>query len=207
MKLIILGPQGSGKGTQAQRLAAYLNVPNISVGDLLRDEIAKKTATGKQIEAQLKKGNFAPPLVVNRLVQKRLEQPDAENGWILDGYPRSLEQAEFLDEIDSVDVVLVLDIPDKVSLQRISARLSCPKCHTVYGLALTPKKKGICDKCGAKLVHRDDDKPAAIKQRLERYHDETEPLLEYYKPRGIVRKVDGTVNAEAVFKEILAEID
>jgi adenylate kinase len=206
MNIVILGPQGSGKGTQAQHLAEAFSIPHISVGDLLRDEIAAKTTVGKQIEQLLKGGKFAPPTVVNRLVKKRLELDDAENGWILDGYPRDLNQAEFLDEVATIDAVIALDIPDKVAIARISKRRVCPKCHEVYGLAKKPKKAGVCDICKTKLVHRNDDKPAAIKQRLKWYHDETEPLIEYYKPRDIVHRINSNRDSDLVFKEILGEI-
>ncbi|HSU73217.1 MAG TPA: adenylate kinase [Candidatus Binatia bacterium] len=207
MKLVILGPQGSGKGVQAERIAARWNIPHISVGDLLRDEITRKSVIGNKIASALNAGKLVPDGITDELVRKRLEQPDAEPGWILDGYPRDADQAEFLDMLNEPDTVLVIDVSEKVSLERITNRRICLKCHAVYGSTIRPKKEGICDKCGSKLVHREDDKPTILKRRLKRYHQDTEPLIEYYKPRGIVRKVDGSGSADAVFKQILAELD
>lgn len=207
MRLVIMGPPGSGKGTQAETLAEHFKVPHISVGDLLRQEVADETEVGKQIESFLNKGELIPHDIMHQIVAKRLDSPDAENGWILDGYPRDIDQAEFLDQISEPEAVLVIDVPEELSIERISKRRVCEKCHEVYGINVKPKKDGVCDKCGDKLVHRDDDKPEAIKNRLEIYNDETEPLIAYYQPRDIVFKVDGSKDIKTLNKEIISILD
>jgi adenylate kinase len=202
MKIVLMGPQGSGKSVQAERLSAHYDIPHLAIGDVLRAEVAKKTAMGKRIEKAIDAGKLVSNSFTNKIVEKRLEENDAADGWILDGYPRDLPQAEFLDGITDLDAVIVIDIPEKLTIERIASRRICPKCGAVYGITMKPKKAGVCDKCGTKLVHRDDDKPDAIKKRLEIYHEETEPLTEYYKPRNLVHVVDGAKGVDAVFKEI-----
>jgi len=206
MKIVVLGPQGSGKGTQAERLAEHFGLPHIDAGQLLRNEIEKKTLIGQKIEKLMAAGKSVPVNVSEKLVKMRLQEPDAAKGWILDGYPRDLVQAEFLDGLEELDAVIFIDIPDKLAVERLSKRRFCPKDHSVYGLGRKPRKAGVCDNDSAKLVHRDDDKPEAIKKRLEWYHDATEPLMEYYKPRDLVRVVDGTKAPDEVFRLILEEL-
>lgn len=202
MKIIIMGPQGSGKGTQAQLLAEHFGIPHIAAGDLFRQHIAEKTAIGAIAVKLINNGKMVPDKVTDKMIKERIEEEDADEGWILDGYPRNLHQAEYLDQDNPPDAVVVLDVPEGVSITRISKRRTCSRCQEVYGIALHPKKPGICDKCGGKLVQRDDDKPDAIKRRLELYHDETEPLIEYYKPRDIVFRIDGDRDVDAIFEEI-----
>ena len=204
MKLIVIGPQGSGKGTQAERLAKHYKVPHIDVGELLREHVELQTSIGKRIEPLLKAGKLIPTDITNEIVQHRLGKDDAKSGWILDGYPRELDQAEFLDSIDEVTNVLVIDISEETSVKRIEQRRVCANCHNVYGIHLQPKNQGVCDKCEGQLEHRDDDKPDAIRKRLAIYHDETEPLIDYYKPRDIVVRVNGEGDIEPVFKEIVS---
>ena len=191
MNIVLMGPQDSRKGTQAARLAARFSIPHISAGDILREEIAKKTPVGLKVKKAFDEGKLVSKKTTNQIVRKRLENKDAGNGWVLDGYPRSLEQAEFLDTIATVDFVFVIAVPDKVSIARISQRRICTGCGKVYGIALHPKNAGVCDVCGKQLIQREDDTPAAIKTRLEIYHDETEPLIDYYNPRNIVHMIDG----------------
>jgi len=207
MRLVMLGPPGSGKGTQAERLAEHFNVPHISVGELFREEVAEETEIGKKIESHLNKGELVAHDITHQVVAKRLDLPDADKGWILDGYPRDLDQAEFLDQLSEPEAVLIIDVPEDLSIERISKRRVCEKCQEVYGINIKPKKEGVCDKCGGKLVHRDDDKPEAIKKRLKIYQEETEPLSDYYKPREIVFRVDGSKDIETLYKEIISILD
>lgn len=202
MKVIILGPQGAGKGTQAELVAQKLGIPHIDFGQLLREEVAHKTAFGKRIEKPMKEGTLIPSGLMDRFVQQRLSKPDCAKGFVLDGYPRQLEEAEFLDSIADIDAVIILDIPDDLAIKRLSARRVCEGCITpLYGL---PEEIGLkCKECGGKLVQREDDKPAAIKRRLKIYHEETEPLIEYYRPRGIVHRIDGSGEVQDVFKKIM----
>jgi adenylate kinase len=205
MKFIILGPQGSGKGTQADLLATRFGIPHLDIGQILREHIANKTPIGKNIEAAMKKGELLPSDIVNKVVEERLEQEDCTDGFVLDGYPRELNEAEALDELTDIDAVVMLDIPDEVAVKRLSARRVCIGCTApLYGL---PKDIGKeCSSCNGKLAQRDDDQPEVVKKRLEVYHEETEPLVEYYRPRGIVHKVDGQGTIEDVFRRIMTVI-
>jgi len=205
MKFIILGPQGSGKGTQADLLATRFGIPHLDIGQILREHIANKTPIGKKIEAAMKKGELLPSDVVNKVVETRLEQEDCTDGFVLDGYPRELNEAEFLDELTDIDAVVMLDIPDEVAVKRLSARRVCIGCIApLYGL---PKDIGKeCASCNGKLAQREDDKPDVVKKRLEVYHEETEPLVEYYRPRHIVHVVDGQGTIEEVFRRIMTAL-
>ncbi len=206
MRIIVLGPQGSGKSIQADLLAKHFKVPHIDVGQLLRDHIARKTAIGKKIKKVMKKGELLPSDIVNTLVKKRLAQPDCNKGFIFDGYPRELVEAEFLDDNAHIDLVISLDIPDDLAIKRISERMLCIGCTVpLYGL---PEKIGKdCKACGGKLEQREDDKPEAVKKRLRIYHDVTEPLIEYFRPRDIVHNIDGTGTVEVVNKRIMKSIE
>lgn len=205
MRLVVIGPQGSGKGTQADLISKRYNIPHIDAGQILREHIAKKTELGKRIEAQMKRGQLLPYELVNNVIKQRLSEPDCRNGFVLDGYPRQLEEAEFLDSIAEIDAVVILDVPDETAVNRLSARRICAGCTTpLYGL---PKDIGkACSACGGKLVQREDDKPEAVRNRLKIYHETTEPLVEYYKPRGIVHRIDGSGAIEEVFKAIIQEL-
>lgn len=187
MKLIIFGPQGSGKGTYASRLGPILKVPHISTGDMIRAEIANKTEIGKNVELMISQGKLAPDEVVNKLLEDRLKKEDAKNGFILDGYPRNLPQAQILDKVTKIDAVINLVVPETVLIQRLSTRIICRRCGTIFNtLTLKPRVEGICDKCGGELYQRDDDKPEAIKQRLKFYREQSEPLISFYRKKGIV---------------------
>lgn len=202
--LIIIGPQGCGKGTQSELLSKKLGIPHISTGDILRDIREKDTPLGHKIKALIDNGKLVPDEIVDEIVMHRLSEKDAKKGYILDGFPRKLSQAEFLDSHAKIDKVIVLIVSDKESVRRISARRVCFKCHEGYNtIYIKPKKSGICDKCGGKLVVRDDDKPAAVKERLKKYHEATEPLLKFYDKKGVIVRIDGEQSIKDVFKEIV----
>lgn len=203
MKIILIGPQGSGKGTIAQLISEKYNIPQISTGDIFRREIALNTVLGKKLKA-ITAGNLAPDKLTIAIMKKRLLQEDCEQGCILDGFPRNIVQARALDDFSEIDYVFELKIDDKTAIERISARRQCKSCHRIYGLNLQPKKQGVCDNCNGKLYQREDDKPAAIKKRLQIYHEETEPLLDYYRPRNIVYEIDASQNVEGVFRQVEA---
>ena len=200
MKIVVMGPQGSGKGTQAERIVKEYKIPHISTGDILRKNIADKTPLGKTAKLHIDKGELVPDAVVNDMVQERLGKKDCKKGYLLDGYPRTLNQAKALERYDKVEKVFLLEVPDEVSVRRLSARRQCSKCGKIFGIDIPPKREGVCDSCKGRLFQRDDDMPEKINTRLKEYHKETEPLVGFYGKR-IVR-LDGTKPIDAVFKEI-----
>ncbi|MEK7167005.1 MAG: nucleoside monophosphate kinase [Patescibacteria group bacterium] len=206
MKIIFFGPQGSGKGTQAELLAQKLNIPTICPGSIYRQEIAKKTKLGKIAAEYLNKGKLAPSDLTNEIIKKRLKKIDCKNGFILDGYPRDLIQAQFLDKITKIDCVIEIVLLNKKCLQRLSGRQSCI-CGVVYHLKFNPpKKKGICDKCGKSLFIREDEKSDVIKKRLQIYYKKTKPLLKKYQNRGILIKINGDQSIQNIQKEIIKQL-
>lgn len=206
MKIIFFGPQGSGKGTQAELLAKKFNIPAISTGAIYRQEIAKKTKLGKIAVKYLNKGILAPSNFTNEIMGKRLKKMDCKKGFILDGYPRDLIQAKFLDKTFKVDYVIEIVLSIKECLKRFSGRQNCI-CGAVYHLKFNPpKKKGICNKCGKELFVREDEKPEAIKKRLQIYHQTTKPLLGEYQKRGILIKINGNQSIKEVYKEIIRQL-
>lgn len=211
MKIVIFGPPGSGKGTYASRLFDLIKTPHISTGDLVRDEIKNKTETGKKIEEYTKRGVLVPDDVVIELLKKRISQPDCASGFILDGFPRTIPQAEALNKISPIDIVINLDVPDEVIIERLSSRLTCKSCGEIYNRRfLKPKVEGICDKCGGQLYTRDDDKPEVIRERLKTYQRQTQPLLDYYKERKLVENVRNTevaVPPEIIVSKIMKIIN
>jgi adenylate kinase len=207
MKIIFLGPQGSGKGTQAKFLAKKFNIPVICPGVIYRQEIAKKTKLGKIVAEYLNKGKLAPNNLTNEIIKKRLKKIDCKKGFILDGYPRNLIQAQFLDKITKIDLVIEIVLLDKKCLlNRFIGRQNCI-CGAVYHLKFNPSKKnGICDKCGKKLFIREDENPEAIKKRLQIYYQETKPLLKRYQNMEILIKIDGSLSIKEVKKAIFNKI-
>jgi adenylate kinase len=186
MRLVIFGPPGSGKGTYASRLAPRLGVPHISTGDILRDEVKSGSELGKNISSYVSSGKLVPDEVVNRVMEKRLSQEDCKRGFILDGYPRTLKQAFFLEKISKIDFVINLNVPDEVIVRRLSSRLVCRRCGAIYNrITLPPKVDGVCDKCGGELYQRDDDKPEVVRERIRVYKNEAAPLLEHYRKSGV----------------------
>jgi len=204
MKIILIGAQGSGKGTQADLLLKKFSIPHISTGNIIRGNVKDKTELGKLAESYVSRGKLVPDKIVNNVLKNRIENDDCKNGFILDGYPRNIVQAEMLKKITDVDYVLEIYIPDREAIRRISGRRSC-KCGAVYHVFYNPPKiPNICDKCGTKLFQRDDDKENVVRKRLEIYHNETEPLLEFYKEKYI--RINGEQPIEEVFRKILEKI-
>lgn len=203
MNIILFGAQGSGKGTQAKLLVEKFGFKHISTGDLIRKGVSDNDSDALKLKKEyMDKGLLAPDELIVKIVEKSLGEKN-----IFDGFPRTLAQAEMLDEKTNIDAVIELKIPDEVSVKRLSSRRQCKKCSAIYGAENPPKSENKCDACGGELYQRDDDTPDAIKKRLELYHDETEPLLEYYKPRNVVHEVDGTKSIQDIFKDVCEIIE
>ena len=205
MKLILLGAPGAGKGTQADILCKELDIPTISTGNMLRAAIKAGTETGKQAEAYMKAGKLVPDEVIIGIITERVAQEDCRNGYILDGVPRTIAQAEALEKAGIVfDDVISIEISDEVIMERMSGRRVCESCGASYHLvAVPPKQEGICDKCGGKLVQRKDDAPETVKARLEVYHKETEPLKAFYAQRGLLKSVENQPSVAETSQVIL----
>ena len=206
MKLIFLGPPGAGKGTQATGVSTKLNVPHISTGDMFRSAIKNETKTGLEAKSYMDKGQLVPDSVVIDLVRERLAMGDCENGYLLDGFPRTVEQAEALDGISSPDAVVNIAVDDEKLLDRLTGRRVCGKCQGTFHISKLADEK-VCPVCGGELIHRDDDKPETIKKRLQVYHDQTAPLIGYYTGNGKLKTVDGDNRPEEVLKAILASLE
>jgi len=190
MQLVLLGPPGSGKGTYASRLNTRLGVPHISTGDIVRDETKAGTELGKQIRRYSDRGELVPDEIIIEMLQDRLDRPDCAKGFILDGFPRTIPQADALGKIAEIDLVINLNVPDEIIIQRLSNRLVCRRCGAIFNaLTLKPKKDLVCDECGGELYTRDDDRPEVIKERLNVYRRETAPLIEHYRNKELLRDV------------------
>jgi len=204
MILILLGPPGAGKGTQAKLLAAALQVPHISTGDMFRDHKARGTPIGQKIQAIMDAGGLVTDDITNEMVKERLGRPDVAPGFILDGYPRTAAQAQYLDLLlhsmgRSITRCLSYDVAEDVLVDRMSGRRSCPKCGAVYHVTQNPpKREGVCDREGAALVQRDDDKPETVRKRLQEYAAKTEPLRRFYETRHLLTSIDGVGTPEAI---------
>ena len=196
MKIALLGPPGAGKGTQAEAITKRLNVPSVSTGDILRDAVNRKTPVGVRAKALIDAGELVPDEIIIGIVIDRISKKDCEGGYILDGVPRTLVQAEALDEQGiKPDIVVSLEIPDDEIVKRLSGRRICSSCKATYHIiSNAPSKDNICDDCGAELTIRNDDKPETILHRLGEYHRETAPLKEYYETLGVLRSLDGTMS-------------
>jgi len=202
MRLVLLGPPGAGKGTQGQALAVHYGIPHMATGDIVRDHIARGTPFGRKVEAAIAQGNFVSDADILYWVGRRLALSDAQNGYILDGFPRDVTQAEAFQDV--LSAVIVLDIAQDDLIARLSGRLICPVCDTVYQVdQRPPQRAGVCDNEGAALVRRPDDEPGAVRHRLEVYHALTEPLTAYYERRGLLRRVDASGSPTAVTADIL----
>ena len=208
MKIIMLGAPGAGKGTQAKQIAGKYSIPHISTGDIFRANIKNGTELGKKAKEYMDQGLLVPDELTCDLVMDRIQQDDCKNGFVLDGFPRTIPQAEALDAAltkigEKMDYAIDVDVPDENIVNRMSGRRACLDCGATYHIAsLPPKTEGKCDHCGSDLVLRDDDKPETVQKRLTVYHDQTQPLIDYYKNQGILKSVDGTQPMEAVFTAI-----
>ena len=209
MKIIMLGAPGAGKGTQAKKIAAKYNIPHISTGDIFRANIKNGTELGKKAKTYMDQGLLVPDDLVVDLVVDRVGQDDCERGYVLDGFPRTIPQAEALtkalaDMGQKVDYAIDVDVPDEYIVRRMSGRRACVGCGATYHVVYAPtKKEGICDTCGGELILRDDDKPETVQKRLNVYHEQTQPLIDYYTEAGILKTVDGTVDIDDVFQSIV----
>ena len=209
MKIIMLGAPGAGKGTQAKMIAEKYGVPHVSTGDIFRANIKNGTQLGMEAKKYMDQGLLVPDELVVDLVVDRVQQADCKNGYVLDGFPRTIPQAEALDAAlaklnEKMDYAINVDVPDENIINRMGGRRACVGCGATYHIVYNaPKAEGICDACGEKLILRDDDKPETVKKRLDVYHDQTQPLIDYYTKAGILKDVDGTVDMEDVFQAIV----
>ena len=203
MKLIILGPPGAGKGTQAQMLENKLGIPQISTGDLLRKAVSDKTQLGKTAKVYMDSGKLVPDKLIIELIRKRIKELDCKNGYILDGFPRTLSQAITLEKLDNIDVVLNIVIEQEEIINRLTSRRTCSECRAIYNLeGKPPKVKGICDVCGGKLYQRDDDNEKTVRKRLQTYKKQTEPLIKFYKEKGLLKNIQSGKNIDETFGRI-----
>lgn len=213
MKIIMLGAPGAGKGTQAKMIAAKYSIPHISTGDIFRANIKEGTELGKKAKEYMDNGQLVPDELTVRILLDRVAKDDCKNGYVLDGFPRTIPQAEVLDaEVsklgEKIDFAIDVDVPDENIIKRMSGRRACLKCGATYHIEhVPPKKEGICDTCGSELVLRDDDKPETVKERLNVYHKQTQPLIDYYNKKNIMKSVCGTKDVNDVFADIVAILE
>lgn len=210
MRVILLGPPGAGKGTQGDLLGKKYSYPKISTGDILRLEVQEGTPLGKEAKAVMDQGELVSDDIVVEMVKKRILRPDCRKGYVLDGFPRNVSQAQRLEEMEGnrAEIVMDISLTEKALISRLSARRVCFRCGAVYNLlARHPKKDGLCDICQSKLIQRQDDRPGVIKERLRVYHRQTEPLIGYYKEKKIYHRIDGEGKIETIFDEISSILD
>ena len=209
MKIIMLGAPGAGKGTQAKKIAAKYDIPHISTGDIFRANIKNGTELGNKAKTYMDQGLLVPDELTVKILLDRVAQDDCGKGYVLDGFPRTIPQAKVLDEAleklgEKIDYAVDVDVADEHIVKRMSGRRACLKCGATYHVEhIPPRQEGVCDSCGSDLVLRDDDKPETVMNRLKVYHDQTQPLIEYYGQKGILRKVDGTMEMQDVFHAIV----
>ncbi|MFH0711569.1 MAG: adenylate kinase [archaeon] len=190
MKKIFLGAPGSGKGTAASKIAPKRNVPHISTGDLFRENINKKTPIGAKAKEYIEKGELAPDEIVIEMLKKRIQQEDCQNGFILDGFPRTISQAEKLSKLTNIDLVINISVPKEIIIQRLSSRITCKECGKIFNAIYhKPKNESKCDQCHGEIIRRPDDKPEIIQNRLKIYEEQTAPLIEFYKSKGILQNI------------------
>ena len=213
MKIIMLGAPGAGKGTQAKMLADKYDIPHISTGDIFRANIKNGTELGTKAKEYMDKGLLVPDELTCDLVVDRIKRDDCAKGYILDGFPRTIPQAECLDNAlnamnDKIDYAVNVDVPDENIIKRMSGRRACVGCGATYHIVYNPtKEEGICDRCGKELILRDDDKPETVENRLNVYHEQTQPLIDYYNNKGVLQEVDGTKDMQEVFDAIVAVLE
>lgn len=208
MKIIMLGAPGAGKGTQAKMIAEKYGIPHISTGDIFRANIKNNTELGMEAKKYMDQGLLVPDELTVKILLDRVAKEDCKDGYVLDGFPRTIPQAQVLDEEltklgEQIDYALDVDVPDENIAKRMSGRRACLKCGATYHVEhIPPKQEGICDSCGAELVLRDDDKPETVLNRLKVYHDQTQPLIDFYNQKGVLKTVDGTMDMQDVFRAI-----
>ncbi|MBQ7864415.1 MAG: adenylate kinase [Lachnospiraceae bacterium] len=213
MKIIMLGAPGAGKGTQAKKIAEKYGIPHISTGDIFRANIKNQTELGMKAKGYMDQGMLVPDELTLELIMDRFTNDDCKNGYVLDGFPRTIPQAEALtkalaDKNDAVDYAINVDVPDEAIVTRMSGRRACLACGGTYHIKFNPTKvEGICDACGGELVLRADDKPETVQKRLDVYHEQTQPLIDYYQTQNILKEVDGTLPLEDVFGAIIAILE
>ena len=213
MKIIMLGAPGAGKGTQAKMLAEKYGIPHVSTGDIFRANIKEQTELGMEAKKYMDQGLLVPDELTVKILLDRVAKDDCKNGYVLDGFPRTIPQAEVLDKAvaelnENIDFAINVDVKDENIIRRMSGRRACLKCGATYHTEhIPPKREGICDTCGSELVLRDDDKPETVKKRLDVYHEQTQPLIEYYNKKGILKEVDGSQDMKDVFNAITAILD
>ncbi|MGN1332925.1 MAG: adenylate kinase [Lachnospiraceae bacterium] len=213
MKIIMLGAPGAGKGTQAKLIADKYNLPHISTGDIFRANIKEGTALGMEAKKYMDQGLLVPDELTVKILLDRVAKEDCKNGYVLDGFPRTIPQAEVLDKAlaelgESVDFAINVEVPDENIIKRMGGRRACLSCGATYHLEhIPPKAEGLCDHCGKELVLRDDDKPETVKNRLQVYHEQTSPLIDFYRAKGVLKEVDGTRRMDEVFNAIVEILD
>ena len=213
MKIIMFGAPGAGKGTQAKRIAEKYGIPHISTGDIFRANIKNQTELGMKAKSYMDQGALVPDELTLELIMDRFTNDDCKNGYVLDGFPRTIPQAEALtaalaDKQDAVDYAINVDVPDEAIVSRMSGRRACLACGGTYHIKFNPTKvEGICDACGGELVLRNDDKPETVQKRLDVYHEQTQPLIDYYQTQNILKEVDGTLPMEDVFQALIAILE
>ncbi len=213
MKIVMLGAPGAGKGTQAIKIADKYGIPHISTGDIFRANIKGGTELGMKAKSYMDKGELVPDEVTIGMLLDRIGQDDCRNGYVLDGFPRTIPQAESLtkalaEQGEKIDFAIDINVPDEAIVKRMSGRRACPKCGATYHIVYAaPKTENVCDKCGSDLIIRSDDKPETVQDRLNVYHKQTEPLISYYKDADVLREVDGTKELEEVFSDVVAVLE
>ncbi len=209
MKIIMLGAPGAGKGTQAKQISEKYRIPHISTGDIFRANIKEQTALGMEAKQYMDQGKLVPDELTVKILLDRVAKEDCNAGYVLDGFPRTIPQAEVLDKAvaelnDKIDFAININIPDQNIINRMSGRRACLQCGATYHVVnIPPKAEGVCDVCGGRLVFRDDDKAETVKSRLAVYHEQTQPLIDYYNKKGILKEVDGTKDRNVMFEEIV----
>jgi adenylate kinase len=207
MKIILLGPPGTGKGTQSELLTKKYGIPQISTGDILREAVKNNTELGKKVKKYMDEGELVTDDIILDIVTVRIKESDCQKGFLLDGFPRTIPQAESLEKITNIDYVIEINTSDETIIKRLSNRRQCTKCGKIYGIDIPPRVEGICNKCGGKLYQRDDDKEEAIINRLSIYRATTKPLINFYNLKGNLIKVNGDTNYKITFQEIIDLIE
>ncbi len=208
MKLIIFGPPSAGKGTQAQRLSEKYGIPQVSTGDLLREAVAKQTPLGVKIKSYLETGRLGPDDLIVQLISDRVSRPDCADGYLLDGFPRTMGQAVELDKMTDIDLVLSIVVDLELLVERAIGRRICKGCASVYHVRFSPPKvEGVCDKCGGVLIQRDDDRQETVRKRLSVYTEQTAPLIDHFRAKGILVDIDGSLGIEAVSEQMVKAVE